>query len=190
MSDLKHAYNPSAQIAVLRALLGQKISELVRMDDYVPGEDYARRGKPLHSYFKLDGGRLRMVMENGLVVGFGSHNEKVCLVVSDQTAIHQNLPSSLHQVSAADMKLSQREMSDLIGEKIVQIDILKEEPRNVREEDRIRETGLVFHTETGKEFYLTYGYHDETDTLSVLFRNEILPEILERTQVIATLTNL
>ena len=126
-------------------------------------------------------------MENGVVIGFGSIDEIVSIVVTPGVNVRNGNHQYKFVTSAKDKTYSDPLADSLIGQKIIGIQILKEEPRNVREEDRVRETGLVFQLESGKEFYLTCGYHNRTDALSILSKDEILPEILEKTHVIAEL---
>jgi hypothetical protein len=139
--------------------------------------------------FSLTAGPVLLYFDSGLVIGAGSRpSENTVHIWVERNEVGNiakdrdeplELDKELFPIEATDQKYSNFFWSQIIGKKIVKTTILKEKPRTVLYENLPNEVGLLITMETGDEFILSHGLHDESDDFSVIQKSQIDRKLLK-----------
>jgi hypothetical protein len=165
-------------------MLGNKITDMKRLDTEPPDEWFGTWKKPLNTYFNSWGGGVNFEFEDGFIFGVRSDMELASLACMDDTNVEIDREYFKFIVSVTNPVYSQPKYAALLGKKITGLTIYKEDERYSRREAEPRESGIKIKLEEGTEFYITFGYHDEGESLSILFKDGIAPPVLQRLHVI------
>jgi hypothetical protein len=142
--------------------------------------------------FRLTAGALLITLSSGLVLGFGYASSEGSLTIWLEKAkdfeIAQSLSTindnELYPIDSLDETYSEQLISNLVGQKILSVKILKRDnPRSTR--NGPVDAGLILEFQDGLELILALNLSESTDDFAIIFRDEIEPEILDQLQEIS-----
>jgi hypothetical protein len=189
---------PSKRVELLTKILNAKVSKLQQYSWDNPEKaagitkELEQQRDPALMFFRTSEPML-ITLESGLVIGFGSIPSEASVTVwLEETELGERDEeesiidaSDFFVVDATDPIYSDSYFSQLPGKKIISVKILKQEPKNILFEDLPREAGVMLGFEGGTELVMSHGLHNDSDTFSVIFHHEILPDSFGKLQEIS-----
>lgn len=177
---------PSKHKNIISKLINKRVSKIVRYSWEPPKIAMNAWNIFEQHIFNLTPGPLLITLETGLVVGFGCQPSWASVTVWIEEAEDGKSEKDekiaeddeLFPIDICDSVYSPKEFHSIIGQKIVDIKILKRKPKSVLFEDLPREVGLLIKFENDTEMIVSHGLYDDSDDFSVLMKSQILPEIL------------
>jgi hypothetical protein len=178
---------PSNNLAILTTLKCSKVSKLTRYSWWTPEESAKECEIPQPSVFCLTAGPILITLESGLVIGFASFPglASVTMWIEETDESKRDKTTSvtddneLYPIDAVDPIYSNELIGQLIGKKIVAIKVLQRDKGTSRMQALPREYGVILEFDNGSELVMSHGLHDNSDTFSVIFRNQIQPDIVK-----------
>jgi hypothetical protein len=184
---------------LLAELKNNKVLSLVRYS-WDPPEEVEldirdRFNSPASLVFRRTAGSLLITLNSGLILGFGYSPSQASVTVWVEQIKDIQIPKSLSTVhddelfpiNALDAKYCEDLICNLIQQEIVSAKILKRNnPRWSREVPG--EVGLVLEFENKIEIILALNLCESLDDFSIIFRDEVSPEVLDQLQEISVLT--
>lgn len=184
---------PSDQVELISKLKNNRIRNLVRYS-WLPPKEAVEEWDILPSLiFRRTSGPLLVMLESGLVIGFASLPEKASVTLwleegeNGVRGVRESIStdSELFPVNADDSVYSEKLISQLIGDQVVSVKLLKLKTKDILLEQVPREVGLELVFSQGVELVMSHGLHDNSDDFAIIFKDEILQEISVNLQEIA-----
>ena len=178
---------PSRQVALLRQMVGQRLTRLARFSLESP-EELMRPNPDLdddaplkpHEVFSLAAGPLLLRLDNGLEIGFGSsdHSEIILdakRLPDGRTSPHPYQEEGNFVLDAAEARFCRPEIRQMLGRPLRDVAVLKMDGAHFGK-GRSFEVGLVIYVEQCPELILSANLTKGLDDFAVTLREEILPE--------------
>ncbi|RRJ67452.1 hypothetical protein EHV15_06945 [Paenibacillus oralis] len=115
-----------------------------------------------------------MYFQSGLVIGAASdpsQNSVILWVERDDTGYITKEPiendPELYAISALDKQYSNSYWTQIVGQKIRMVNIIKRNPQNALLAELPNEVGVEIVMDNGEKFILSYGLHNNSDDFSV-----------------------
>jgi hypothetical protein len=86
--------------------------------------------------------------------------------------------AKFHPIDALDKTYSKPFWNNIIGKKIIDFNIIRSKPRNIRYEGLPNEVRLLLIMENGNRFLFSNGLHNNMGDFAVITEDQILPEVL------------
>lgn len=160
---------PSLRLGLLCAMLGCRITKMVRRSYWAPLEVLKLFHFKPSDLFSLTAGCLEISLDTGLICYVDSEPGLISVVVgSSRNDCDDGWP-----IEAGDDQFCRAEFRDVIGEPITRLSILRRDSENPRWESRPREVGVVIALENGPQVLLSHGLHNDSDDFSVLIPSQV-----------------
>jgi hypothetical protein len=180
----------SKRKALLNEIKNRVLVRMVRFSWYPAEKSTTECEIECSEVFSLTAGPVLLYLDSGLVIGAGSdsssHSVHIWVERNETGDTLKDEPLELDKelfpIEATDQKYSNFFWSQIIDRKILKATILKEKPKSVMYEDLPNEVGLLITMETGEEFVLSHGLHDESDDFSVIQKSQIDSSLLRGIQ--------
>lgn len=176
---------PSEKISLLKLLKGQELDKLVRYSWLTCDEVIEEYGVKPQDIFSLTAGPLLLYFKSGMVIGASSNPAKNSVILwverDGQGYVTSELTeedSELYSICANDGVYSNVFWSQLQGQKVSEINIIRCIPKREMFSCLPNEVGLLFKMSNGKNFILSHGLHDNSDDFSVIEESQIDKRLL------------
>lgn len=177
---------PSEKISLLKLLEGQKIDKMVRYSWLKGDEAVEEYGIKSNDVFSLTAGPILLYFQSGMIIGASSdpsQNSVVLWVEKDGHGYVTNElieeDAELYSINSKDIVYSSTFWSQLEGQQIKKISIIRCKPKNAKFASLPNEVGLLLTMSNGVSFILSHGLHDNSDDFSVITENDIDKRLVE-----------
>jgi hypothetical protein len=164
---------PSRRRSLLIALRGARVVRLTRYS-WSPAQTVASEPnlRP-ELVFSRAAGPLLITLVSGLVVGVASQPALISVTLWLDQPPGTAADPDLHPIEADDPQFSEPGFAQMLGKRVVEVDILLRDPASESWRDRPREVGVRLTFEGAPELILSHGLHDNSDDFSVLLQKDV-----------------
>ncbi|MCM3703366.1 hypothetical protein [Paenibacillus macerans] len=177
---------PSDKIKLFQIIKNQTLSKLIRFSWWESSDAIEQCEIPEEDVFSLTAGPVLMYFQSGLVIGAASapsQNSVNIWVEKDDTGYITDEPiendTELYAISALDKQYSNSYWSQIVGQKIRMVNIIKRDPQNALLTELPNEVGVEIVMDNGEKFILSHGLHNNSDDFSVITDSYIDRGLLE-----------
>lgn len=191
---------PSRNLDLLRHALGRRIVRMTRYGDWRPEDVNERLADSPNidpaEVFEDCLGPLVVEIDNGLVLGVASEESLASMLIwPERNPYGPEAPSTpplaqdpdLHPIDAADPTYSRPIWATFVGQRIIGIEILLRDHRDVMYEGLPCEAAVVFQFESGAELLVSQELKDDSGNSEIILRDEIKADRVQHLSVLARL---
>ncbi|MOA11515.1 hypothetical protein D3C78_1314610 [compost metagenome] len=185
-ADNKKSSIPSDKVKLFEVVKNQTLSKLIRFSWWESSDAMEQCGIAQEDVFSLTAGPVLLYFQSGLVVGAASdpaQNSVVVWVERDDTGYVTDEPTEkdtdLYTINALDNQYSNSYWSQIVGQNIKMINIIKRDPQNALLAELQNEVGVELVMDNGDKFILSHGLHNNSDDFSVITESYIDRRLLE-----------
>ncbi|MDR6725223.1 MULTISPECIES: hypothetical protein [Paenibacillus] len=179
-ADDKKSSIPSDKVKLFEVLKNQTLSKLTRFSWWESSEAMEQCEIAHEDVFSLTAGPVLLYFQSGLVLGAASdpaQNSVVIWVERNDTGYVTEEPTEndtdLYTISALDNQYSNSYWSQIVGQNIKMINIIKRDPQNALLAELQNEVGVELVMDNGEKFILSHGLHNNSDDFSVITESYI-----------------
>ena len=168
---------PSQMQEVLSVLLECKLERIVRYSWCTTEEAIREYNLAEEDVFSLTSGPVLMYFDSGLVVGAASDPEKNSVVLwiekNEKGEVIDEPLEDDEELFPIDAKNQPGMWANLNGKNIASFKVIYRKPVSAKMEQLPNEVGLAIVLNTGEQFILSHGLHDNSDDFSIITKDQI-----------------
>ncbi|NVB36411.1 hypothetical protein G6O69_01115 [Pseudenhygromyxa sp. WMMC2535] len=177
----------SRRPALLRGLLGRRITKLVHFSSSSPREISDYHEVPAVDVFSFADGPLVLSVDSGLALGFGTQDSLNSVTVwTEQTEAgeeredHAEGDLELLPIASTNGSLARPFWGRLIGHRVASIEIFVRRMEDPRYESLPNEAAVVVTVDDGNSFFLAHNLLDVSEDFLVLQEEQIPKAVLRQ----------
>ncbi|GKU76500.1 hypothetical protein L3i20_v208970 [Paenibacillus sp. L3-i20] len=155
---------------------------MVRNSEWTGKEAVERYNLNPEAVFSFTTGPVFLYCSGGLVVAVGSNPSINSVTIRPVGRIEHE--EEREGIDSLDNTYSDFEWTKVMHKKIQRVSIMKGVIHNVKYESLPNEVGICFTMDNGVQFILSHGLHDHSDDFSVIFMEQVMPDLVESVEEI------
>ncbi|VTR19266.1 Uncharacterised protein [Actinobacillus pleuropneumoniae] len=184
--EIRESSYPSKKIKLFQIAKNQTLCKLIRYSWWESSAAMEQCEIEQEDVFSLTAGPLLMYFQSGLVIGVASdpsQNSVIIWVEKDDTGYITvdsiESDAELYPINALDKQYSNSYWSQIVGQKLMQVNIIKRDPQNALLAELPNEVGVEMIMDNGNKIILSHGLHNNSDDFSVIEESYIDRRLLE-----------